>query len=116
MLTAAPISARLQVPEVTSLKIIAFWDVAPCSLVQTDRKLSNRLHGATSQKTVLILFMNKGNKIQGIKLMVRLGSATDMAAHFSLQLNITYLKDQSQNDNSPLLSMTCENVSRHILE
>jgi hypothetical protein len=62
-----------QVPTAASMKTTAFWDVAPCSLVEVDRRFrgvycllfhgnglialkrrstSARLHGVTSQKPV----------------------------------------------------------------
>jgi hypothetical protein len=58
---------------VTSMKVTLLWDVAPCSLVDTDRRfggsyylqcfitatsekssVSTGLHGATSRKTVIV--------------------------------------------------------------
>jgi hypothetical protein len=41
------------------IKVAVFWDVAPCSLVEIDRRLDVLtasiiiLHGATSQKTAI---------------------------------------------------------------
>jgi hypothetical protein len=57
-----PQNVRFQVLMEVSMKITVFWDVVPCNLVEVQRCLqaplkcqttSTRLHGATSQKTVI---------------------------------------------------------------
>jgi hypothetical protein len=60
---------RFQVLTAANMKMTVFWDVAPCSLVEVyrrfrgtyclnhqgdDRSIPTRLHGAISQKTVII--------------------------------------------------------------
>jgi hypothetical protein len=56
---------RFQVLTENSMKMVVFWDVAPCSPVDINhvlevitasiiRAIATRLHGATSQKTVIL--------------------------------------------------------------
>jgi hypothetical protein len=55
---------RFEILTVTSMKMAVFWDVAPCSLIDIDRRFRGAychhhqgliLHGATSQKTVIFI-------------------------------------------------------------
>jgi hypothetical protein len=57
--------ARLQVLTAPSVKMTAFWDVAPCSLMEVHRRfrgayciiraMSDHWHGATSLKSVIFV-------------------------------------------------------------
>jgi hypothetical protein len=59
---------RFQVLTAAGMKMTVFWDVAPCSLVKINDFLEvltvfiirviARLHGATSQKTVIFIHPN----------------------------------------------------------
>jgi hypothetical protein len=64
--------AIIQVLTAASMKMAVFWDVAPCGLVEIDRSFrdaSSRLHGATSQKTVIFSVTDLARSYRNIYLL-----------------------------------------------